>query len=374
MDLQLSDEQVALVETTRKFLDRAMPSSEVHAMAADQRPMPLDYWKQAADLGWTSMLVPEPLGGGSLSGRPVADLALVAEEIGAHAAPGPLGAVNAAVASIARSGTPEQQEILRSVALGSTILVWAHAESNASWDGHPDSVVAERRGAHYVLNGAKVGVECGPEADYFLLPALSDAGPTQFLLPARTPGLRCHPQMSLDPTRRFGRLKLDDVSLPDSAIVGTDGGAAEDLSRALLVILALQCADTVGATARTFELAMDWVRDRYAFGRQIGSYQALKHRLADHKLWLEVSLAASVGLTAAVADEDPDASRLAGAAKAMIAETSLRIIQDCIQIFGGIGVTWDHDAHLFLRRATTNFGLAGTASQHRERLCALVAD
>lgn len=374
MDLQLSEEQVALVETTRKFLDRAMPSSEVHAMAADQRPMPLDYWEQAAGLGWTSMLVPEPLGGGSLSGRPLADLALVAEEIGAHAAPGPLGAVNAAVASIARSGTPEQQEILRSVALGSTMLVWAHAESTASWDGHPGSVVAERRGERYVLNGAKVAVECGLEADYFLLPALSDAGPTQFLLPAGTPGLRRHSQVSLDPTRRFGRLRLDDVSLPDSAIVGTDGGAAEDLSRALLVLLALQCADTVGATARTFDLVMDWVRDRYAFGRQLGSYQALKHRLADHKLWLEVSLAASAGLTAAVADDDPDASRLAGAAKAMIAETSLRIIQDCIQIFGGIGVTWDHDAHLFLRRATTNFGLAGTASQHRERLCALVAD
>jgi alkylation response protein AidB-like acyl-CoA dehydrogenase len=374
MDLQLSEEQVALVETTRKFLDRAMPSSEVHAMAADQRPLPLDYWEQAADLGWTSMLVPEPLGGGSLSGRPVADLALVAEEIGAHAAPGPLGAVNAAVAIIARSGTPEQQEILRPVALGSAIVVWAHAESTASWDGHPDCVVAERRGERYVLNGTKVGVECGSQADYFLLPARTSAGPTQFLLPAATPGLRCDAQLSLDPTRRFGRLKLDDVSLPETAVVGTEGGAAEDLSRALLVLLALQCADTVGATARTFELALDWVGDRYAFGRQIGSYQALKHRLADHKLWLEVSLAASAGLTAAVADEDRDASRLACAAKAMISETSLRIIQDCIQIFGGIGVTWDHDAHLFLRRATTNFGLAGTASQHRERLCALVAD
>jgi|ERR1700733_14998249 len=374
MDLQLSDEQGALVETTRKFLDRAMPSSEVHAMAADQRSLPRDYWKQAADLGWTSMLVPEPLGGGSLSGRPVADLALVAEEIGAHAAPGPLGAVNAAVAVIARSGTPDQQEILRTVALGSSILVWAHAEGSAAWDGRPESVTAERHGDRYVLNGTKVGVECALDADHFLLPARTTAGPTQFLLPAATAGLSRQPQLSLDPTRRFGRLELENVSLPAGAIVGADGGAAEDLSYALLVYLALQCADVVGATTRTFELAMDWVRDRYAFGRQIGSYQALKHRLADHKLWLEVSLAAASGLTEAVADEDPEAGRLASAAKAMIADTSLRIIQDCIQIFGGIGVTWDHDAHLFLRRATTNFGLAGTASQHRERLCALVAD
>jgi alkylation response protein AidB-like acyl-CoA dehydrogenase len=374
MELQLSDEQVALVETTRKFLDRAMPSSEVHAMAADQRPLPRDYWEQAAELGWTSMLVPEPLGGGSLSGRPVADLALVAEEIGTHAAPGPLGAVNAAVVVLARSGTPEQQEVLRTVALGSSILVWAHAESSASWDGRPQAVTAERRGNHYVLNGTKVAVECALDADYFLLPASTGGGPTQFLLPAGTPGLGRHAQLALDPTRRFGRLELNDVSLPESAVVGTDGGAAEDLSCALQVLLALQCADTVGALARAFEQTMEWVRDRYAFGRQIGSYQALKHRLADHKLWLEVSLAASTGLTDAVADGSPDSSRLASAAKAMVADTSLRIIQDCIQIFGGIGVTWDHDAHLFLRRATTNSGLAGTASQHRERLCALVAD
>jgi alkylation response protein AidB-like acyl-CoA dehydrogenase len=374
MDLELSEEQSALVEATRKFLDRTMPSSEVHAMAADRRALPQDYWKQAADLGWTSMLVPESHGGGSLSGRPVADLALVAEELGAHAAPGPLGAVNAAVSSLARSGTPEQQEILDSVALGSTIVVWAQAESSGSWDGRPVDVVASRQGDNYVLNGTKAGIECALDADYFVIPASTAAGPTQFLLPADAPGLGRHAQNSIDPTRRFGRLELGSVSLPASAIVGSEGGASQDLSYALLVLLALQCADTVGATARTFELTMDWVRDRYAFGRPIGSYQALKHRLADHKLWLEVSLAASAGLASAVADDTPGCDRLASAAKAMIAETSVRIIQDCIQLFGGIGVTWDHDAHLFLRRATTNFGLAGTASQHRERLCALVAD
>src|ERR1700689_3341344 len=192
MELQLSDEQVALIETTRKFLDRDMPSSEAHAMADDQRPLPRHYWEQAAELGWTSMLVPEPLGGGSLSGRPVADLALVAEEIGTHAAPGPLGAVNAAVVVLARSGTPEQQEVLRTVAQGSSILVWAHAESSASWDGRPQSVMAERRGNHYVLNGTKVAVECALDADYFLLPASTGGGPTQFLLPAGTPGLGRH--------------------------------------------------------------------------------------------------------------------------------------------------------------------------------------
>jgi alkylation response protein AidB-like acyl-CoA dehydrogenase len=374
MDLHLSDEQEALVDATRKFLDRTMPPSEVHAMAGDQRPLPRDYWKQAADLGWTSMLVPERLGGGSLSGRPVTDLALVAEQIGAHAAAGPLGAVNAAVASLARSGTADQQEILRSVAAGSSLVTWAHAEAGLSWDGQPAPVVAERRGDDYVLDGAKAAVECALDADYFVIPARTAAGPTQFLVPADVPGLSRRAQVCLDATRRFGRLELARVSLPASAIVGTDGGAAQDLSYAALVLLALQCADTVGATARAFELAMDWVRDRYAFGRPIGSYQALKHRLADHKLWLEVCLAAAASLSGAVDDESPDAHRLASAAKSMVAETSLTIIQDCVQIFGGIGVTWDHDAHLFLRRATTNAGLAGTASQHRERLCALVAD
>jgi alkylation response protein AidB-like acyl-CoA dehydrogenase len=374
MDLHLSDEQEALVETTRKFLDRVMPSSEAHAMADDQRPLPRHYWEQAAELGWTSMLVPESLGGGSLSGRPVADLALVAEEIGAHAAPGPVAAVNAAVATVARSGTPEQQKILPSVADGSAIVVWAPTESSRAWDGGPVRASAEPGAGGYVVSGAKIDVESALDADYFLLTARTPAGPTHFLVAADTPGLSRHPQHALDPTRRFGRLDLDAVSLPASSIVGADGGASADLSHALLVYLALQCADTVGAMARTFELTMEWVRDRYAFGRPIGSYQALKHRLADHKLWLEVCLAASASLTSALADESPGADRLASAAKSMIGDTSLRLISDCIQLLGGIGVTWDHDAHLFLRRVTTNFGLAGTVSQHRERLCALVAN
>lgn len=123
---------------------------------------------------------------------------------------------------------------------------------------------------------------------------------------------------------------------------------------------------------KAFNWTLEYMKERYAFGRPIASYQALKHRVADHKVWIEVALGLSTGLTRAVASGDPDAPELACVAKSLIGDQSVAVISDCAQIFGGISMTWEHDLHLYLRRATVNRVLYGSPTQLRERLCSLV--
>jgi alkylation response protein AidB-like acyl-CoA dehydrogenase len=172
--------------------------------------------------------------------------------------------------------------------------------------------------------------------------------------------------------RRFGTTTFDRVTLPTSAVVGEIGGAAAQVERQLQLALVLQCAEIVGLLDRVFEFTLEYMHDRYAFGRPIASYQALKHRIADMLLWLESAKGTTDAAIAAVDERADDASRLASVAKSYVAEKAMTIIQECNQFHGGISQTWEHDLHLYLRRATVDRALYGTPEQHRERLCVLL--
>jgi alkylation response protein AidB-like acyl-CoA dehydrogenase len=217
----------------------------------------------------------------------------------------------------------------------------------------------------------KTAVEAGGQADFLLVTATTGTDLTQFLIPADLPGVTITAQSSLDLARRFAEVRFDNVGVDASAVVGTVGGAQADVERQCIVATMLQCAETTGAVARVFEFTVEYAFDRHSFGRPLASYQALKHRFADMKLWLEASHATADGAGLAVAI-DVDAARTVSVAKAYIGDKSVDIIQDCVQLHGGIGVTWEHDIHLYLRRATVNRGLFGTPNDHRERLAALV--
>jgi alkylation response protein AidB-like acyl-CoA dehydrogenase len=145
----------------------------------------------------------------------------------------------------------------------------------------------------------------------------------------------------------------------------------QTVQRLLDLAVAIQSAETVGIMEHVFAMTLDWVNNRVAFGRPLGSYQALKHRLADHKLWLEASFGIVEDLVGALAIDDPQSTRLASIAKAHIGDAAINLVQDAIQMHGGIGVTWEHDLHLYLRRVSTNRVLYGSPPAHRERLCVL---
>jgi alkylation response protein AidB-like acyl-CoA dehydrogenase len=151
--------------------------------------------------------------------------------------------------------------------------------------------------------------------------------------------------------------------VPASAVVGTPQEARSEVELQLALALALQCAETVGATEAVYEMTLQYVKDRKAFGRPIGSYQALKHRLADMLLWLESSKAATSAAVAAVQSER-GAVAAARVAKAYVADRCPEIVRDCLQLHGGIGYTWEHDLHLFLRRVEANASIHGGVDHH----------
>jgi len=366
--VDLSDDQEFFRETARRFVEAEIPVSVVREWHEHPDGCPQGWWQSAAELGWTSLLVPESLGGGSISGRPIVDLTIVADEMGRGLVPGPFMPTNVVADTLGRSGTPQQQALLEGVMAGEVVLAWAFCEPGGDWTaGH---VVAEASSSNggYELTGTKTAVEAGAQAHHLLVSVQAPDGLAQFLVPSDAPGMTITPQESLDLGRRFAEVRLDGVAVGPEALVGSPGAAAEaDVERQILAMLVLQCADNAGAAARVLEFTVEYAFDRYSFGRPLASYQALKHRFANMKLWSEASQAAVDGAADALA-AGQDEVRMASVAKSYVGDHSVELMQDCVQIHGGIGVTYEHDLHLYLRRATVNRGLFGTPGDHRVML------
>ena len=374
MELQLSDDQELFQETTRRFLETSTPLPTVRELAADE-PAGFDrsWWRQGAELGWTSMLVPEDRGGGSVSDRGLLDLALVAEEFGRLVAPGPLLAVNLVAAAVAEAGTDDQAAAhLPGLLSGETVATWALAEPGGSWTVAGVALSAQPDGDGFVLDGVKGPAEAAGQADLVLVTARTGDGLTQFLVPTDAEGVTTVEAGSLDLVRRFAEVHLSGVRLGPEAVLGPVGGGAPAVERLGQLAVVLQCAEMVGATQRVFDFTVEYSFDRYSFGRPLASYQALKHRFADMKLWLESCHATAAAAARAVSDQAPDAGELASVAKAFIGDHAPAILQDCVQMHGGIGVTWDHDLHLYIRRVAQDRALFGTPSEHRERVATFI--
>ena len=373
MEVTLDDDQEFFRQTTAKFLAAEASPATIRALAANPDGFEPAYWRQGAELGWTSLLVPGEHGGGSISGRGVVDLTIVADAFGRHIAPGPLIPTNVVAAAIARSGTDDQRQHLGPIIAGDTMAAWCFSEP-APHDGLGTvSVRATADGGGFVLSGVKSPVEAAGQADILLVTARTDDGLTQFLLPAATDGVTVTPLRSIDLVRRYARVELDGVRVPAAAAIGVVGGAEADVERQLQLAVVMQAAEMVGAAEKTFAFTLEWAFDRYSFGRPLASYQELKHRFADMKMWLEASHGLTSALAREVQDEVPGAPETASAAKAYIGDHLAELMQDCVQIHGGIGLTADHDIHLYLRRVTADRSTYGVPADHRQRIAALVS-
>ncbi len=366
---QRNSDQQLFEETTKKFLESSCPPSKLRELAGDTSGYERAFWEQGAELGWTSLVVPEDAGGGSVSLQGVKDLTLVAYQFGLHAAPGPLLGSNVVAAALGRWGSTEQRtgplaELLRGEAAGA----WALAEDHPH-DGLGDvALVATELDDGFRLDGVKSPVEGGSGAGHLLVTARARTGLSQFLVPAATPGLTVHPLHGLDTTRRFARLELDDVRLHPSSLVGTAGEGARAVEWLTDLAVTIQLAEMCGAMQWAFDTTVEWAFNRYSFGRPLASYQEIKHRFADMKMCLEASLAITAHAADAVDRETPDRAELVSAGKFYVGRNGPELVQDCVQLHGGIGLTFDHDLHLFLRRVVTDAALFGTPSQHACRL------
>lgn len=370
----LTSEQDLLRDTTARYLgDRVPLSRQRKDLRHDPVGFDPDYWTGGAELGWTMLLVDEEHGGGSVSGRGAVDLALIAYEFGRHAAPGPLVDCNVVAAAISGAPGAMQQDALGQILGGQAIA--ACCLGAAPWDMPGKSAISIRReGGDLVIDGAVRPVESGAQAGWLLVTGRGDGGITQALVPADAPGVAIRPLNTLDVTRRFAGVSFEGVRVPADAALGLPGEAGPQLSRQLQNAAVILCAESVGAMDAAFAMTLDWSFDRYTFGRALASYQAIKHRFADLKSWLEASHAVADAAAEAVADGSPRAMELASAAKAYVGEQGVELAQDCVQLHGGIGVTYEHDLHFYLRRVTLNRLLHGTSADHRRLIAAIQID
>jgi alkylation response protein AidB-like acyl-CoA dehydrogenase len=331
--------------------------------------------RRGADLGWTSFLVSEEHGGGSISGNGLVDLSIVAHEFGSHAAPGPLVATNIVAAALsdsareARPDTGSHAEVIAGLLDGSVVATWCVEEPRRRSLDIQLEIRAD--GDDVVLSGVKRPVEAATESSHLLVTGRTGDGLTQVLVPADADGVSIKPMRSVDQTRRFGEVTFADVRVPRESLVGELGAADSQVERQFHLTLAVLNAESVGAMQTAFDMTVQWGFDRYSFGRPLVTYQALKHRFADMKSWLEAGHAIADEGAEALAAGDPRAPMLLSAGKAFIGERGGELLQDCVQLHGGLGVTYEHDVHLYLRRQTVNRAVCGTPSEHRQRLADL---
>jgi alkylation response protein AidB-like acyl-CoA dehydrogenase len=370
VDVELTDDQELFRETTARFLERTCPLTTVREWAEKEPTgFPSAWWRQAAELGWTSLLVAEDHGGGSVSGHGLLDLALIAEETGRAVSPGPLVPTNVVAAALSDYGTEAQRgQYLPRILTGESIATWCLSEPGHSGLPTDVSLEATRQGEGFVLSGKKTAVEAGAEAELFMVAALVDGRPTQFLVDADTPGVTVVRAEGIDLVRRFATVTFENVIVAPEGVLGEVGGAEEQIERLFEQAVVLQCASMAGVVDRVFTFTLEYSFDRYSFGRPLASYQALKHRFADMKVWTEASLATAHAAARTVDNRSDRAFELVSVAKSYIGDRAPLILQDCVQLHGGIGVTWDHDLHQFIRRVVQDRALFGTPHDHRERV------
>jgi alkylation response protein AidB-like acyl-CoA dehydrogenase len=364
-----STEIELFVSTARAFLDRHATLSQQRALHAENRSIDGAWWKQATELGWAGLLVPEDLGGGSVSGSGLHDLAAIAEQIGHTVAPGPLHPVSTVLAGLVDGDNrSEHEETIQALASGEVVATWAVDEPGRTFDPYQPTLRATATTQGYRLDGVKDRVEAGAQADLLLVTARAEDGLRQFLVPADAAGVTVRPRRCVDLVKRYARVEFDAVQVDVSAAVGSTASTPAMIDRQSQVAMVLQCAETVGIVDTVLTMTVDWTRDRYTFGRPLASYQAIKHRLADMTMWLHACRGITAGAVEKVAARAADAPLWVSAAKSYLGEHAGPLVQDCVQLHGGIGVTWEHDLHLFLRRITLYRNLFGTPSEHHRAI------
>src|SRR5258707_3962628 len=364
MRFDLTADQRLLQSATAEFLEKFCPVSAARALHDGGRSFDREAWRRGGELGWVSLMVGEELGGGRVSGDGLVDATVIAEQFGRLAAPGPLLAVNVVAAALAEAvNAGAHAALIRRLLAGEAVGTWACCAPGRGWDPAAGAVEAARDGGGFRLTGVHEGVEAAGDADVFLVLARTSEGLAQFVVPGDAAGLSVSPLASLDLTRGFGRVGYDGVWVAPGALVGVVGEAGPAVERQFQIAVVLQCAELAGVVEKVLEFTRRWMFDRFTFGRPLASYQALKHRFADMTLWSHAVQATMAAAAAAVAGRRGDAAELVSIAKAYAGQRATDIIQDCVQLHGGLGVTWEHDIHVYLRRGAVGRVTCGVPSQ-----------
>jgi alkylation response protein AidB-like acyl-CoA dehydrogenase len=353
MNLLYTDVEDDLRASVRDLLtDRAKPA-DVIARTESDAPCDLDLWRRLAELGVTSLHVPEELGGQGASTR---EVAVVMEELGRFVAPVPFlgSAVLATTALLGCEPGDEVRALLAALGSGERIAALAVSLATAPGSAVPDTIRADSGLSGRVRSVADVG-----PADVLLVPAQGAGGLGLYAVPVAQPGVEVTPVTSLDLTRPVADVTLDGA---DGTLLAGPGTAESAVDSALWTAAGLLASEQLGIAEWCLATTVAYLKDRHQFGRPVGSFQALKHRLAD--IWGDLVLARAAARHAA--DEPGQLS--ASVAQALCSVLAVHAAEECVQLHGGIGMTWEHPAHLYLKRAKADSIALGTAGRHRQLL------
>jgi len=377
MDFGFSPEQEMLRATARKFLENECTSTFVRARMDEPAGVTNDFWAKLAEQGWLGLVFPEEYGG---SGLGFVDLTVLMEEMGRCVMPGPFfSTVLLGGLTILEAGSPAQRkEWLPKLAAGQAKATLALTEPNARWDAAGVTATAKEGKGGFALSGTKLFVPDAHLADVIVVVARTAEGKTPedgvslFLVPKGVKGLEVKLLPTMDQTRKLCEVTLKDAAVPAGALLGGKGAAWSALARVIQRATIALCGEMCGGAQRVLDMTTEYVKIRVAFGKPIGTYQGVKHKAAD--MLVDVENAKSLTYYAAwAADENsPETALATSMAKAYVSDAYRKVSAAGIQLHGGIGFTWEHDLHLYFKRAKASEFTFGDATHHRERVAQLI--
>ena len=368
MNFSFTEEQEELRRYTRQWLDENCPLETVRHLMDTDRGYDSRQWAMIAEMGWQGMAIPSQWGGAGFS---FLELFVLLEEQGRSLFCAPFFSTVVMAATVVEEAGDERQkqEILSAIAAGKLVATVAFTEPNGRWDA--DGITAQaqaREGGGWTLNGTKRFVLDGHIADLLVVAARTDQGVSLFLVPAGVEGLHRSRLQTMDQTRKQAEVELTNVELGADALLGPDGGGWPVLERMMEMAVVALSAEQVGGAQACLEMAVSYAKVRKQFGRPIGSFQAIKHKCADMLAQVEAARSAAYYAGWAVSEDNEERSLMAGLAKSYCSEAYFSCTAENIQIHGGIGFTWEHNAHLYFKRAKSSELLFGDPSLHREKI------
>jgi alkylation response protein AidB-like acyl-CoA dehydrogenase len=376
MDFGFNEEQEMLRKSARDFLAKESPMTYVRQMMEDDRGFRDDQWRKMAELGWMGLILPEEHGGAGLD---FVDMVVVLEEMGRVVLPGPFfSTVILGGVPINEAGTAAQKkELLPKLAAGELRATLAELEPNARWDAEGIQLEAKTAGGGYALSGTKLFVPDAHTADILLVagraPGSKGAeGVSLFLVDAKAPGVTTTLLKTMDQTRKLCEVALKDVKVPADRVLGTPGEGWKLLERVVDRGKVGLCAEMCGGAERVLEMSVEYAKVREQFGRPIGSFQAIQHKCANMLVEVESSKSATYYAAWAVANDVAEAPLAAAMAKAYCSDAYRHTAGEGIQIHGGIGFTWEHDMHIYFKRAKSSEVTFGDATWNREIVAQLI--
>ena len=377
MDIGFTEEQELLRDTARKFLDAACTAKFVRERMATAEAITPEFWAHLAEQGWLGINFADEDGG---SGLGLVDLVVLMEEMGRAVMPGPyLATALLGGAAIRAAGLPMQrQEYLSQIAEGTLKATLAATEANARWDASGIMMNAHPMRGGFELSGSKLFVPDAHLAEIIVVAARTRDGSTMedgislFLVPKGTPGLSISLMPSIDETRKLCEVRLDNVVVPQTALLGELHQGWPALARVYDAAAVALSAEMCGGAQRVLEMTVEYAKLRETFGKPIGSYQGVKHKCADMLVEVENAKSLTYYAAWAIDEKQADAPLAVSMAKSYASDASRKVSNAGIQLHGGIGMTWEHDLHLYMKRAKASEVAFGDATWHRERVASLI--